>query len=29
MMGVEGQPKASANNTNTPLGRYGVKVISI
>jgi len=29
MMGVEGQPKASANNKITPLERYGVKVISI
>jgi ATP-binding protein involved in chromosome partitioning len=29
MMGVEGQPKASANNKITPLERYGVSVISI
>ena len=29
MMGVDGQPKASANNKITPLERYGVKVISI
>jgi ATP-binding protein involved in chromosome partitioning len=29
MMGVEGQPKASASNKITPLERYGVKVISI
>jgi len=29
MMGIEGQPKASANNKITPLERYGVKVISI
>ena len=29
MMGVEGQPKASANNKITPLERYGVKAISI
>jgi ATP-binding protein involved in chromosome partitioning len=29
MMGLEGQPKASANNKITPLERYGVKVISI
>ncbi|HEY0443918.1 MAG TPA: Mrp/NBP35 family ATP-binding protein [Candidatus Limnocylindrales bacterium] len=29
MMGVEGQPKASANNKITPLERHGVKVISI
>jgi ATP-binding protein involved in chromosome partitioning len=29
MLGVEGQPKASANNKITPLERYGVKVISI
>ena len=29
MMGVEGQPKASANNKITPLERYGVKTISI
>ena len=29
MMGVDGQPKASASNKITPLERYGVKVISI
>ena len=29
MLGVEGQPSASANNKITPLERYGVKVISI
>jgi ATP-binding protein involved in chromosome partitioning len=29
MLGVEGQPRASANNKITPLERYGVKVISI
>ena len=29
MMGIQGQPKASANNRITPLERYGVKVISI
>src|SRR3954465_7921610 len=29
MLGVEGQPKASANNKITPLERYGVKAISI
>ncbi|HEX9045190.1 MAG TPA: Mrp/NBP35 family ATP-binding protein [Candidatus Limnocylindrales bacterium] len=29
MMGVDGQPTASANNKITPLERYGVKVISI
>jgi ATP-binding protein involved in chromosome partitioning len=29
MMGVEGQPKASATNKITPLERHGVKVISI
>src|SRR3954466_5746787 len=29
MMGVDGQPKASANNKITPLERHGVKVISI
>ena len=29
MMGLEGQPKASANNKITPLERYGVKTISI
>ena len=29
MLGVEGQPTASANNKITPLERYGVKVISI
>src|SRR5215210_8398376 len=29
MMGVEGQPKASADNKIQPLERYGVKVISI
>jgi ATP-binding protein involved in chromosome partitioning len=29
MMGVEGQPRASANNKITPLERYGVKTISI
>jgi ATP-binding protein involved in chromosome partitioning len=29
MMGLEGQPRASANNKITPLERYGVKVISI
>ena len=29
MMGLEGQPKASANNKITPLERYGVKAISI
>jgi ATP-binding protein involved in chromosome partitioning len=29
MMGLEGQPKASATNKITPLERYGVKVISI
>ena len=29
MLGVEGQPKASANNKITPLERYGVKIISI
>ena len=29
MLGVEGQPKASANNKITPLERYGVKCISI
>src|SRR5829696_9332217 len=29
MLGVDGQPKASANNKITPLERYGVKVISI
>ncbi len=29
MMGIEGQPKASANNKITPLERYGVKTISI
>ncbi len=29
MMGIQGQPKASANNKITPLERYGVKVISI
>jgi ATP-binding protein involved in chromosome partitioning len=29
MMGVEGQPKASADNKIVPLERYGVKVISI
>ena len=29
MMGLEGQPKASADNKITPLERYGVKVISI
>jgi len=29
MLGLEGQPKASANNKNTPLERYGVKAISI
>ena len=29
MLGVEGQPKASANNKITPLERYGVKTISI
>ena len=29
MMGLEGQPKASADNKITPLERYGVKTISI
>ena len=29
MMGVDGQPKASASNKITPLERHGVKVISI
>jgi ATP-binding protein involved in chromosome partitioning len=29
MLGVDGQPKASANNKITPLERYGVKTISI
>ncbi|MDQ2964486.1 MAG: Mrp/NBP35 family ATP-binding protein [Chloroflexota bacterium] len=29
MMGIDGQPKASASNKITPLERYGVKVISI
>ncbi|HVL54454.1 MAG TPA: Mrp/NBP35 family ATP-binding protein [Vitreimonas sp.] len=29
MLGVDGQPKASASNKITPLERYGVKVISI
>ncbi len=29
MMGLEGQPQASANNKITPLERYGVKTISI
>ena len=29
MLGVEGQPAASANNKITPLERYGVKTISI
>ena len=29
IMGLEGQPKASANNKITPLERYGVKTISI
>jgi ATP-binding protein involved in chromosome partitioning len=29
MMGIQGQPKASANNKITPLERHGVKVISI
>jgi ATP-binding protein involved in chromosome partitioning len=29
MMGLEGQPRASANNKITPLERYGVKAISI
>ena len=29
MMGLDGQPKASANNKITPLERYGVKTISI
>jgi ATP-binding protein involved in chromosome partitioning len=29
MMGLQGQPKASANNKITPLERYGVKTISI
>ena len=29
MLGVEGQPKASANNKISPLERYGVKTISI
>jgi ATP-binding protein involved in chromosome partitioning len=29
MLGLEGQPKASANNKITPLERYGVKTISI
>ncbi len=29
MMGLAGQPKASANNKITPLERYGVKTISI
>ena len=29
MLGVEGQPKASANNKITPLERHGVKCISI
>jgi ATP-binding protein involved in chromosome partitioning len=29
MMGLEGQPTASANNKITPLERYGVKAISI
>ncbi len=29
MMGLEGQPKANANNKITPLERYGVKTISI
>jgi ATP-binding protein involved in chromosome partitioning len=29
MMGVDGQPKASANNKITPLERHGVKIISI
>jgi ATP-binding protein involved in chromosome partitioning len=29
MMGLEGQPRASANNKITPLERYGVKTISI
>ena len=29
MLGVDGQPQASANNKITPLERYGVKVISI
>jgi hypothetical protein len=29
MLGVEGQPTASANNKITPLERYGVKTISI
>ena len=29
MLGVEGTPKASANNKITPLERYGVKTISI
>lgn len=29
MLGVDGQPVASANNKITPLERYGVKVISI
>ena len=29
MMGIEGQPKASADNKITPLERYGVKTISI
>jgi ATP-binding protein involved in chromosome partitioning len=29
MLGLEGQPRASANNKITPLERYGVKAISI
>src|SRR3989304_5183563 len=29
MMGVEGQPRATADNRIPPLERYGVKVISI
>ena len=29
MLGVDGQPVASANNKITPLERYGVKIISI
>ena len=29
MMGIEGQPRTSANNKITPLERYGVKTISI
>jgi len=29
MMGLEGQPKASANNKITPLQRFGIKLMSI